>query len=177
MRKKEPAASLFRRVQIILLDVDGTLTDGSIVLFPGGEELKTFDVKDGTAIVWAHWAGIPVALITGRGSRALEERAHELRIAHLHQRIKDKVAVAAEILDSRGLTFQDAAAMGDDYGDIALLRRVALPTCPADADPEVARICRWKSRRRGGHGAVRELIERVLRARGLMSVVRGRYGI
>lgn len=166
-----------RRIKIIFLDVDGVLTDGSIILIPGGDEQKVFDVKDGTGIVWASWVGLEVGLITGRRSQVLEERAKELKIGHLRQKVTDKVVAAQEILAARGLTFEEAAAMGDDYGDIQLLRRVAFAACPADAHPDVARICAWKSRHRGGGGAVRELIERIIRAQGLMPLVRARYGL
>lgn len=175
-RRPSPLARL-RQIKIIFLDVDGVLTDGSIILIPGGDEQKVFDVKDGTGIVWASWVGLEVALITGRRSQVLEERAKELRIGHLRQKVTDKVGAAQEILAARGLTFEEAAAMGDDYGDIQLLRQVAFAACPADAHPDVARVCAWKSRRRGGGGAVRELIEWIIRVQGLMPLVRARYGL
>ena len=170
-------SALFKRVMILFLDVDGVLTDGSIILLPDGDEQKIFDVKDGTGLVWASWIGLDVALITGRRSRALEERARELRIPHVRQKALDKVAAAREILDACHLDFGQAAAMGDDYGDLALLRQVALPTCPADAHPDLKRECLWRSRYPGGHGAVRELVEKIVRTRKLMPEIRGRYGL
>lgn len=169
--------AILKRIKIVFLDVDGVLTDGSIILLPGGDERKVFDVKDGTGIVWASWVGLQIALITGRRSGALEERARELRIGHVRQRVTDKVAAAGEILRSCALSFDQAAAMGDDYGDIRLLQSVALPTCPSDAHRDVARHCLWKSRCPGGRGAVRDLIERILRAQGLMEQIRSRYGL
>ncbi|MEW6369217.1 MAG: HAD hydrolase family protein [Acidobacteriota bacterium] len=170
-------AALLKSVRILFLDVDGVLTDGSIILLPGGDEQKIFDVKDGTGIVWASWIGLRVALVTGRKSLALEERARELRILHLRQKAVDKVAAAREILEECHLDFSQAAAMGDDYGDLALLRRVALPTCPADAHTDLRRECLWQSRYPGGHGAVRELVEKIIRARKLMPEILRKYGL
>jgi len=174
---KHSLHDLLRKIRIIFLDVDGVLTDGSIILLPDGDEQKVFDVKDGTGLVWAEWVGIKVALITGRRSRALEARASELRLSYLRQGVTDKVAAASEILADCAFGFESAAAMGDDYGDMALLGRAALPTCPSDAHPDILRIARWRSRCPGGHGAVRDLVEKIVRAQGLMQRVRERYDI
>lgn len=169
--------NVLSRIRLVFLDVDGVLTDGSIILLPDGDEQKIFDVKDGTGIVWAHWVGIEVALITGRKSKILERRARELRIRHVAQKITDKVAAAETILRRCGIGFDQTAAMGDDFGDLGLLERVALPTCPADAHQDVAKACRWRSSKPGGHGAVRDLLERIIRAQGLMPEVLRRYGL
>ncbi len=176
-RTTSKLSRILKQMKIILLDVDGVLTDGSIILLPDGDERKIFNVKDGTGIVWAGWAGLTVALITGRQSSALEMRAKELGVKFLRQRASDKVAAASEILESCGLAFNEAAAMGDDFGDIALLQHVALPACPSDAHPDVARLCLWKSKHPGGHGAVREFIEKILRAQKKMPGIRAHYGI
>lgn len=153
-------------VRLLAMDVDGVLTDGHIFLDAQGQEWKRFHVHDGQGMVLARRAGLPVAWISGRGSAAVEQRAAELQVAWVYQRVADKVRVLHELLEQTGLAMTAVAYIGDDVGDIPVLRRVGLPIAVADALPEVRASARWVTRRAGGHGAVREVIDRVLRAQG-----------
>jgi len=155
-----------RRIRLVVLDVDGVLTDGSIVLGEG-VELKRFHVRDGHGIRTAREAGLIPAVITGRRSGAVTRRMEELGVEEVHQGVKDKVAVYASLLSKYGLGDEHAAFMGDDVVDLPLLERVALPAAPADADGMVLERVRFVSALPGGRGAVRDLLERILRAQGL----------
>jgi 3-deoxy-D-manno-octulosonate 8-phosphate phosphatase (KDO 8-P phosphatase) len=153
------------RVRLLVLDVDGVLTDGGLYYGPEGEELKRFDVQDGLAIVEAQRAGLAVAIISGRRSVAVSRRAAELGVAEVHQGVRDKTAVFEALQERSGLAPSDLAVMGDDLPDLPLMRRAGLALAPANAVAEVRRTAHWVSRRPGGGGAVREAIEWLLRAR------------
>lgn len=163
MPKADPA-----RVRLLVLDVDGCLTDGSIYLDAEGRETKRFNIKDGLGIaVWLK-LGFNVAVITGRSSESLIVRCKELGITHLHQGVKDKGAKLAEVLASVGCAAEEAAAFGDDWNDLPVLKRVGVAMCPADASDGVRAIADFVSTLPGGHGAAREGIEMLLEAKGLM---------
>lgn len=151
---------------MLILDVDGVLTDGRIVYDGSGEEFKSFHVRDGHGIVLAVRAGIVPAIITGRSSRAVARRAEELGIREVHQGVRDKVACYEDLRARHQLDDREIAFMGDDVVDLKLLRRVGFSAAPRDADPSVSSIVGFKSSFDGGKGAVRELIEFILRARG-----------
>lgn len=155
-----------RRVQIVVLDVDGVLTDGSLWYGPEGEALKRFDVRDGHGIVLGNLTGLRTAILSARRSKSVQVRAAELQIDPVVQGDKDKGAGLARLLLAAGVPAERAAYMGDDVNDLAPLLMVGLPACPADAAPEVRRACRFVARARGGAGAVRELYEFILRAQG-----------
>lgn len=144
-------------IEIIFLDVDGCMTDGKIVYGPDGEELKFFDVKDGYAIESWLKLGKKVAIITGRKSAIVEKRAENLKIDHVYQGVSDKFAVAEEILKFEGLKFENAAAIGDDYNDYKLLKAVGWSFKPKDAIKELE--VKTKLKYKGGHGAIRQMIE------------------
>jgi 3-deoxy-D-manno-octulosonate 8-phosphate phosphatase (KDO 8-P phosphatase) len=154
-----------RRVTLVLLDVDGVLTDGSVWIGADGAEAKQFSIRDGTGIVLAQREGVSVGLVSGRPSAATTRRAAELGIGLVVQGANDKRKVVDEILAVRELEVADVAYMGDDLVDLPVLRRVGLAAAPADAVDEVRSRADWVSRFRGGHGAVREFLEVVLRAR------------
>lgn len=156
-----------RRVKLILLDVDGVMTDGSIFVSPDGSEAKAFSIRDGAAIVWAQRCGLPVGLLTGRPSDATHRRAAELGIDIVASSGPDKQQAFNQVLRARGLVDTDVAYMGDDLLDLPVLRRAGLAAAPADAAPEVKSAVHWISGHAGGHGAVRDLIELVLKGRGL----------
>ncbi|HEX7085554.1 MAG TPA: HAD hydrolase family protein [Vicinamibacterales bacterium] len=156
-----------RRIRLVLLDVDGVLTDGKILLHPDGGESKTFDIRDGTGIVLAAKAGLRVGLLSARYSAATTERAAQLRIPIVRQGAADKLAAYEEILASEGLKDDEVAYMGDDLLDLPVLARVGLPAAPADAVPEARAAAAWVSAARGGDGAVREFTELLLRGQGL----------
>lgn len=155
------------RVRLVVLDVDGTLTDGS-VNYLGSEELVRFDVHDGLGLVWLRRAGMELAWITGRGSRAVECRAAELGVKELFLHVSDKLACLAELQQRLGLAPEETLAMGDDVVDLTLRPRVTLFVAPANARSEVRARADWVTHAAGGRGAVRELAERLLEARGLV---------
>lgn len=159
------AAARARAIRLLLLDVDGVLTDGRLIYGPGGEESKVFHVRDGHAIVVARAAGIEVAVVSGRKSAAVTRRLEDLGVREVHQGLADKAALLSDLCARYRLGPAEVAFMGDDLPDLPLLRRVGLALAPADGVPEVRRTAHWTSRRPGGAGAVREAVEWLLRAR------------
>jgi 3-deoxy-D-manno-octulosonate 8-phosphate phosphatase (KDO 8-P phosphatase) len=153
------------RIQLLVLDVDGVLTDGGLYYGPSGEEVKRFHVHDGLAIAAARRAALAIAVISGRASAAVARRMADLGISEVHQGIEHKSHALDALVARLGLEMQDVAAMGDDLSDLPLLRRVGLALAPVNAVPEVRRVAHWVSKRRGGDGAVREAIEWLLKAR------------
>jgi 3-deoxy-D-manno-octulosonate 8-phosphate phosphatase (KDO 8-P phosphatase) len=154
------------QIQVLMLDVDGVLTDGTLLYGPEGEAGKFFNVHDGTAIKWVQRAGLQVAWLTGRLSKPTVARAKELAIDHVIQDAKKKLPpfqefIARTITDPRTIAY-----MGDDLLDLPVLKRVGLSMAPADAAPEVLAKVDWVSARGGGKGAVREACELILKARG-----------
>jgi len=155
-----------RRIRLLLFDVDGVLTDGKILLHADGSESKTFDIRDGTAIVLAQRAGLRTGVLSARQSAATTERAAQLRIPIVRQGSADKLETLEEILAAEGMSADEVAFMGDDLLDLPVIERVGLGAAPADAAGEVRSRAHWIASRRGGDGAVRELIEMVLKAQG-----------
>jgi 3-deoxy-D-manno-octulosonate 8-phosphate phosphatase (KDO 8-P phosphatase) len=162
-----PRALLARaaRIRLLILDVDGVLTDGRLYYGEGGGTLKAFDVKDGHGIVLLR-DHVSFGVISGRPGKASEARLRELRFEHLVFGERDKLAGYAR-LGHLGIPDEEVAYMGDDVNDVPLLRRVGLSACPADAVPEVRAAVHLVARSPGGRGAVRELCDLVLRAKGL----------
>jgi 3-deoxy-D-manno-octulosonate 8-phosphate phosphatase (KDO 8-P phosphatase) len=154
------------KIRLLLFDVDGVLTDGKILLHPDGTESKQFDIKDGTAIVWAQRAGLTVGFLSARTSVATTRRAAQLGITLLHQGVPSKLDTYEQIADALMLDDEAIAYMGDDILDLPVLARAGLSTAPADAAQDVLTRVHWVSRKNGGSGAARELIEIVLRAQG-----------
>lgn len=155
-----------RKTRLLMMDVDGVLTDGRIMQDSHGRELKVFDVKDGHGIVMAHRAKLQTALISGRESETTVRRAQELGIALVFQKTWNKLEVYEKILADTKYTPDEVAYVGDDLVDIPLLRRVGLAVAVADAVDEVKAAAHLITQRPGGRGAVREVIELVLRAQG-----------
>lgn len=147
------------RIKLILLDVDGTLTDGQLILGPAGEIYKSFNVKDGLGIHLAQREGIAVGLISGRRSQIVEDRAKELEILHIWQCVKDKCALFKEILKQFDLSDEEVAFMGDDLNDLALLKQVGFSAATGDAVYAVRDSVDYIAERGGGKGAVREFID------------------
>lgn len=154
------------RVRLILLDVDGVLTDGTVVMHGDGTESKEFHIRDGAAIVWAMHAGIEVGVLSARASAATAQRAAQLGMKIVAQGAISKPAEFERILVESGLAEEDVAYMGDDLLDIPVLRRSGLAGAPADAAEEVRATAHWVSNYGGGRGAVREFIELVLHSQG-----------
>ena len=163
------------RVRLILFDVDGVLTDGTLLLHADGTESKVFDIKDGTGIVWAQRLGLTVGFLSARSSAATAQRATQLGITLVHQGVANKLDAYDQIADSLMLEDGEIAYMGDDILDLPVLARVGLATAPADAAADVLSRVHWVAKARGGAGAARELIELILRAQGLWDSVLATY--
>jgi 3-deoxy-D-manno-octulosonate 8-phosphate phosphatase (KDO 8-P phosphatase) len=155
-----------KQINLLLLDVDGVLTDGAVIYTDQGDEIKQFHVKDGLGLRLLMDAGIRVGIITGRKSGALAARCDNLGIDLLYDGVKDKVAALETILDKTGFTASETAFAGDDLPDICVMKRVGLAIAVADAADEVRQAAHLVTRQKGGGGAVREICERILKARG-----------
>ena len=153
-----------QRIRLVLFDVDGVLTDGKVLLHADGSESKQFDIKDGTAIVWAQRCGLTVGMLSARTSASTAQRAAQLGVTLVHQGVGSKVEAFDQILDDLRMNDDEVAYMGDDVLDLPVLGRVGLAAAPCDAAEEVRSRVHWVSRARGGDGAARELVERILRA-------------
>lgn len=154
-----------KNVRFLFLDVDGVLTDGGITL-SGGEEFKTFNVKDGAAVKWAQRNGIEVGIITGRTSSVVEKRAEELNIERIYQGALDKAKIFDKAQEELDVHPKNIGYIGDDLLDIPVLKRVGLPCCVCDAVSEVKQESLYVTETKGGRGAVREVIEKILKAQG-----------
>ncbi len=165
--------ALAGRIRVVGLDVDGTLTDGGVYLGAGVHderlipfELKRYDIQDGLGVALLRQAGLKVAIVTGRESESVAQRARELQVDAVAQdATARKLAAWNRVLASLGCTNDEAAFIGDDLPDLPILRRVALPVAVGNAVPEVLRASTWHLQRRGGFGAVREFAEGLLGAR------------
>jgi 3-deoxy-D-manno-octulosonate 8-phosphate phosphatase (KDO 8-P phosphatase) len=158
--------TLLKQISLLLLDVDGVLTTGQVIYNDSGEETKVFDVRDGLGIRLLMEAGIKVGIITGRRSMALVHRCNNLGIPLLKDGIRDKAAALENILKETGLPASQTAFLGDDLPDLPVMRRVGVPIAVGDAHDMVKQVAAWTTRARGGRGAVREISERILKARG-----------
>jgi 3-deoxy-D-manno-octulosonate 8-phosphate phosphatase (KDO 8-P phosphatase) len=167
------------RVRLLGLDVDGVLTDNGVYIGPiAGDriELKRFDIQDGLGLILLRTAGLPVVWVSGRSSEATALRAAELRVEDLLQVPGPRKLMALdELLSRRGIGWHEVAFVGDDLADLPVLRRVGLPIAVANAVPDVKAAAAYVTRAAGGHGAVREVIELLLRARGEWSGILERY--
>jgi 3-deoxy-D-manno-octulosonate 8-phosphate phosphatase (KDO 8-P phosphatase) len=163
-----PAELLLRAqpVRLVILDVDGVLTDGGLYFSEQGESIKRFSVLDGQGIKMLQRAGILLAVITGRDSAALRNRLHALNIQHAVFGTEDKLPAAKRLLTELALPWQQVAVMGDDWPDLPMLRLAQLACAPANAHVENRAIAHFVSHSRGGEGAVRELCDLILTARG-----------
>ncbi|AKU92238.1 KdsC family phosphatase [Vulgatibacter incomptus] len=153
-------------VKLLALDVDGVLTDGGLYYGPDGEAFKRFDVKDGHGIVLWRDVGFASAILTARSSSMVEVRARELKIPFVLQGERDKAKGFEKLLALAGVGPEEVAYIGDDVNDLPVLSRVGLAATPADGRPEVKRWVHYVCERPGGHGAVRELCELLLKAKG-----------
>lgn len=163
------------KVKLLLLDVDGVLTDGQIIYGSGSHELKAFDVKDGHGLKLLQRAGIEIGIITGRESEVVARRASELGVTYLYQGAKDKLVPYGEILQQSGLSDEEIAYVGDDLIDLPILCRVGFSATVSDAVDEVRERVDYVASRAGGRGAVREVCDFLLRAQGLWAEVTSRY--
>jgi 3-deoxy-D-manno-octulosonate 8-phosphate phosphatase (KDO 8-P phosphatase) len=178
-----PPAMLERasKIKLLLMDCDGVLTDGRIYLLVGPDghlfETKTFHTKDGIALAWAYAAGIETGIISGRKSPAVEERARTAHMRYLFQGNTTKLPLFEEILNDSGLQPEQIAYMGDDLTDLPLMRRCGLAAAPADSQPEVLEAAHYVTPAKGGHGAVRAVIELLLVAQNRWEEVLAKYNL
>lgn len=154
-------------IELIVLDVDGTMTNSHITYSEAGDEIKSFNVKDGLAIASWRKLGKKVAIITGRSSKIVERRATELRIEHFYQGVHNKREVLESLLNKLDLTMENVAAIGDDLNDLTMLRAAKRSYVPVDAVPYVAKEADVVLTKKGGDGAVREMIEELIDKEGL----------
>ena len=155
-----------KKIKLMILDVDGVLTDGGIYYGDGGLELKRFNVRDGMGITLIRNAGIVPFIITARRSAATARRAEELGVTEVHQAVADKLGCLRDLVAQRGARLEDVAFIGDDFSDLEVLRHVGLPIAVADAAEEIKEAAAFVTGRSGGEGAVREACEHVLRLNG-----------
>ncbi len=169
------------RIQLLLMDVDGVWTDGSLYYVPsaGGAmvETKGFDSQDGIGLRWAVDAGLVTGIISGRLSPAVQERGRMLGLSYIYQDHLNKLAIYEQILAHARLTDSQVCFMGDDLTDLPVLRRAGLAVAVANGRPEVKKQARYVTTARGGRGAVRETIELILKAQNKWRAVVGKYGL
>lgn len=167
--------AIAKNIKLLILDVDGVLTDGSIILDNKGNEFKAFHVRDGHGIKMLVKAGLQVAIITGRQSEVVERRAQELGIKEVYQGRRRKIETLGKIIGKFGLKESEVAYIGDDIVDIPIFKKVGLPIAVADADDEAKEYAVVVTKNRGGRGAVREVSDFILKSKGLWDSMTREY--
>ena len=169
------------KIKLLLMDCDGVLTDGKVYFLPDGKgglfETKSFDCEDGIALQWAHTSGIQTGIISGRGSPAVEERARSVHMKYLYQRNTRKLPLFEEILVGSGLGAEEVAYIGDDVTDLPLLKRAGLATAPANSRVSRHEAVHFVTPSPGGSGAVRDVIELLLKAQNRWTEIMAKYEI
>ncbi|MFY9973080.1 MAG: 3-deoxy-manno-octulosonate-8-phosphatase KdsC [Chromatiaceae bacterium] len=163
------------RIRLVIFDVDGVLTDGSLFLGDDGQEYKAFNSRDGHGMVTLQETGVLLAVITGRTSEVVRLRMESLGIAHVYQGRRDKLPAYDELKGALGLTDREIAYVGDDVVDLPIMRRVGLAIAVADAHPLVRQHAHWSTGMGGGRGAAREVCELILEAQGNLDRITTRY--
>jgi 3-deoxy-D-manno-octulosonate 8-phosphate phosphatase (KDO 8-P phosphatase) len=167
--------NIARRIRLLILDVDGVMTDGGIILDGRDNELKSFHVRDGHGIKMLIKAGITVALITGRQSKVVQRRARELGITDVFQKSYKKSIAYGRLAEKYSLTDKEIAYAGDDIVDISVMKRCGLPIAVADADDCVKPFAKLITKKKGGRGAVREVCDFILKAKGIWKKIIDEY--
>lgn len=162
----EKLYEIAKTIKLLILDVDGVLTDGSIILDNDGNELKAFHVRDGHGIKMLHSIGVYVAIITGRYSKVVERRAHELGITEIYQKCHVKSAAYKHLTEKLNISDSEIAYIGDDIVDLSIMKKVALPIAVADAADETKATALFITKMPGGRGAVREICDLIIKAKG-----------
>lgn len=173
--KRLPPSEELKHIHLLLLDVDGVLTDGGIIYSDDGSEIKIFNAKDGLGLRLVIQAGIKAGIVTGRKSKALYHRCRDLGIQYLFDGVQDKAEILAKIVDQTGVPGVKTAYMGDDLPDLPLMRKVGLSIAVADAHEIVLKNADWITSAAGGCGAVREVCEALLTARGIWEKMTARF--
>ena len=164
-----------KSIKILILDVDGVLTDGRVIYTDSGEEIKRFDVRDGHGLKLLMRSGIEVILLTGRESKVVLHRARDLGIEHVYQKALNKIEVYKTIIAQRNLEDKEVGFVGDDLVDLPVLRKVGFSAAVPDAVPEVKEIVDYITTKKGGEGAVREICELLLKAQNKWEAVTEKY--
>ncbi len=167
---------LAAKVEMLVLDVDGVLTDGGLYYDASGQVMKRFHVQDGLGVKMAQEAGLKLAVISGLDSPAVARRVSELGIEDYHGGHTDKPPLLDSIRGKHGLEYAQMAYLGDDWVDVAVMKLVGLPLAVANARPEILDLAAWVTERPGGHGAARDAIDFILQARGLSEALWKRWG-
>lgn len=172
---------LASRIKLLLMDVDGVMTDGKLLFMPGPDgkmcETKGFDSQDGIALRWLTWKGIRTGLISGRDSPATETRAKQVGFSYIYQGHIEKIPILEEILADAGVSLEEVAYVGDDLTDVVIMRRVGLAIATANARPELKRIAHLVTQNPGGQGAIREVVELILTAQGHWQEILQKYEV
>jgi 3-deoxy-D-manno-octulosonate 8-phosphate phosphatase (KDO 8-P phosphatase) len=164
LEPNDDVVSRARRIKLLLMDCDGVLTDGKVWLTEDYDEQKSFHTRDGQGLSLIHRAGLRTGIISGRKSSAVDRRAHDLKIAYVHQFAKDKVQALDQIIAEAAVSSEECAFIGDDLADIAVMRRVGLAIAVADAARETKEAAHYVTGMNGGEGAVREACELILKS-------------
>lgn len=163
-RSRKALTAALKRIRLLASDVDGVLTDAGMYYSESGEELKKFNTRDGMGIKLLQRAGIITALVTQERTKLVARRAEKLMIPEVHQGVMDKLSLIREMAERLGLSMDDVAYIGDDVNDVAALRAVGFSATPADGMPQAAAVVDYVCRKKGGEGAVREIVEMILAA-------------
>ena len=163
------------RIKLLLMDCDGVLTDGRLWLLDNGDEQKTFSVRDGLGLELWHRAGLKSGIISGRNSSAVERRARDLGIEYVRQGCEDKIREFEQLLSLAEVEESEVAFIGDDLNDIPLMRRAEFAAAVADASEETRAVAHWVTQARGGLGAIREVVEMILKSQGKWGDVTEKY--
>lgn len=164
-----------KAIRLVIFDVDGVLTDGSLYLGDDGQEYKAFNSRDGHGMTMLQQTGVQIAVITGRSSEVVRIRMSSLGVAHVYQGRRDKLPAYEELKQAVGLPDEQIAYVGDDVVDLPVMRRVGLSIAVADAHPLVQRHAHWQTRSAGGRGAGRDVCELILEAQGQLDAMMARY--
>src|SRR6185295_3929077 len=163
-RSRKPPASTLKRIRLFATDVDGVLTDAGMYYSESGEELKKFNTRDGMGIKLLQRAGIVTAIVAQERTKLVARRGEKLMIPEVHQGVMDKLALVREMVERLGLSMEEVAYIGDDVNDVTTLEAVGFSATPADGMPQVAAVVDYVCAKKGGEGAVREIIEMILEA-------------
>lgn len=178
---REDFENRLRHIKLLLMDVDGVLTDSKLYLVPDGKggivETKGFDSQDGIGLRWLKWYGIKTGVISGRNSPATVERARQVEMEYVYQGHVEKIPILEEILAQAGISDREVAYVGDDLTDAIIMRRTGVSVAVANARPEVKQVALATTEACGGSGAVREVIEHLLQAKGIWNEILKKYGV
>lgn len=169
------------KIKLLLMDVDGVLTDGKLYFIPGPDgtmvEFKGFDSQDGIALQWCHLKGIRTGVISGRTSPATDERARQAKMTYVYQGHTEKIPIIEEIMANAGISSDEVAYIGDDLTDVVVFHRVGLGIAVANARPGVKQEAHWVTANVGGNGAVRDAVEMIFEAQGLWTEILKKYEV